>query len=515
MGLLASALRGSEFMDRNPLSDYWYYPRSEPSYSGVSVSADTALSSSPVWAAVQLLSNSIAMAPIILYRRLSDGGKERAPDHPLYDLLHDSPNPWQTAYQWKSMMMVHALLWGNGYSQIKPGPRGPVDMLIPLHPDGVRVETLADGQGIRYQLRQKNGTWQPVNDEDIFHLPGLSMDGISGLFIMRYARESIGLELAAKRHAALSFGRGTRLSGILKIKGSLSKEAKDRLVESWAEGKGGGENAYKVAALDDNVDWIQTGMNNEDAQLLEQLNWSVEDVARFINVPLHMIQHTTPATSWGTGIESIKNGYVTFSVMPWTVKWEQVIHKDLILAKRAYFAEFLLDILLRGDTLARYQAYQIALGGNNSPGWMSQEEVRSKENMNPQPEQGTLNPGPQPGATGAPPPTGTSARDNLSLRLMVREAAARVARMETAAMEKADRKAREDPDSWSNAVKAFYSDHKGRLSSVLGLTAADADHYCRMQVDSLLVLDQFGGWLENESYRIDDLVTDALDGGWR
>lgn len=508
MGLLASTLRAEEFANRAPWADYWYQPREASTYSGVNVTADTALSSSPVWAAIQLQSNSVGMTPIILYRRLRDGGKERATDHPIYDLLHDSPNQWQTAPEWVSMMMVHALLWGNGYSLIEPGQRGPVDQLIPLHPDGVRVERLPNNRGRRYMVRQEDGTWKAINDEDVFHLPGLSIDGISGLSIMRYARESIGLELAAKRHAALAFGQGTRLSGILKIKGSLSKEAKDRLLESWQDTKGGGANAYKSAVLDDQADWIQTGMNNEDAQLLEQLNWSVEDTARYINVPLHMIQHTTPSTSWGTGIESIKNGYVTFSVMPWTVKWQARIKKDLITANRVYFAEFLLDSLLRGDTLTRYQAYQIALGGNNSPGWMSPNQVRQIENMNPEPGGDEINRGPQPTPTS--PPAALGARDNLSLRLMVREAAARLARMETAAMEKADRKGLDDPGSWGPAVMAFYREHAGRLSSVLGISSGAAASYCREQADRLGA-GGFATWLDDEAYRIDRLASLALE----
>lgn len=509
MGLLASALRGED-TSRAPWADYWYQPvgASGATYSGVSVSADTALSSSPVWAATQLQSNSIAMAPIIMYGRLPDGGKERAWDHPLYELLHDQPNGWQTAYQWKSMMMVHALLWGNGYSQIKPGPRGDPAALVPLHPDGVRVEQLPDGGGIRYQVRQRDGREEPVNDEDMFHLPGLSIDGISGLSIIRYARESIGLELAAKRHSALAFGQGTTLSGILKVKGSLPKEAKDRLVQSWQGEKGGGANAFKSAVLDENADWIQTGMNNQDAQLLEQLGWSVEDCARFFNVPLHMIQHTSKETSWGTGIESIKNGYVTFSVMPWTMKWEQVILKDLIIAKRVYFAEFLLDVLLRGDTLTRYQAYQIALGGNNGPGWLKPNEVRIRENMNPEPGLDEINRGPSgppPGGLPTPLPR-AQASDNLHLRLMVRETAARLARMETAAVDKAGERGLLNAEAGRQARADFYAEHPRRLTMVLGISADSAERYCRgQQGESLACI-----W--NEGQRTDELTALALGG---
>lgn len=509
MGLLASVLRADTTVGRAPWDEFWY--SSTPSlatYSGVSVGAETALQSSPVWAATRLIADSVAMTPIITYARRSDGGKNRAPDHPVYDLLHDQPNRWQTAYAWKRMMMVHALLWGNAYSRILPGSRGAVDQLMPLHPDSVRVENLPDGRGIRYQVRQKNGTEIPVNDEDMFHLPGLSLDGVSGLCLMRYARESIALEMAAKRHSALAFGQGTRLSGILKVKGSLSKEAKDRLIQSWNENKAGLNNHFKSAILDDQADWIQTGMNNEDAQLLEQLNWSVEDVARFFNVPLHMIQHTSKETSWGSGIEQISLGFVTYSLLPWLTNWEQTISKDLIVASRYYFAEFLLDNLLRGDTKTRYEAYQIAAGGQ-AP-WMIRNEIRLRENMNPLPGMDEplqpLNMGPSGG-----PASPARASDNLYLRLMVRDAAARIIRKEIAAMGGAERRTGGTGDAWRAAVSEFYTDHGRLVSQVLGLSAADTERYIGGQRDALL-LDGPAAMDEWEPRCVEELMNLALGG---
>jgi HK97 family phage portal protein len=529
MGILASALR-AEDASRRPDADFWY--SSAPSlgtFSGVAIGAEAALQSSPVWAATRLIADSVAMTPIITYSRRRDGGKDRAPEHPVYELLHDQPNQWQTAYAWKRMMMVHALLWGNGYSRIVSGPRGTVDQLIPLHPDGVRVQRIAGNKTytsyshgfyagysqyptstVRYQVLGSDGVWETVNDEDIFHLPGLSLDGVSGLCLMRYARESIALEIAAKRHSALAFGQGTRLSGILKVKGTLGKEAKDRLIESWQENKGGLANHFKSAILDDNADWIQTGMNNQDAQLLEQLNWSVEDVARFFNVPLHMIQHTSKETSWGSGIEQISLGFVTYSLLPWLTNWEQTIGKDLITARRTYFAEFLLDNLLRGDTKSRYEAYQIALGGNNGPGWMDGDEVRIRENMNPR-GLTTIHQGP----TGSPsgpsrPPVGAQAADNLHLRLMVRDAAARIVRKEISAMDRAFKRTGGSGEEWAVSVREFYSDHAAMVSAVLGISRADADRYALEQQQQMLIEPAAMDYWEG--HRIDELAAIALGG---
>jgi HK97 family phage portal protein len=490
----------------NPEDERWWTPGpSLMSHSGMVVNAHTALQSSPVWAAVRLLSESLAMTPIITYQRQSDGGKIRATNHPLYDLLHDSPNPWQTAYQWKRVMMVHALLWGNGYSEIVPGPRGAVDQLIPRHPDAVRMEEIPGGY--RYMVLDRNGVERPVNYEDMFHIRGLSLDGISGLSVMRYARESIGLDLAARKHAAKMFGQGTKLSGILQITGKLTPEKKERLESGWQTKQSGPDNVGKVAFLDDTAKWIATGMTNEQAQLIASLDWSVADCARFFNVPLHMIQETSKSTSWGTGIEQLSLGFVTYSLMPWLRNWEDQVRKDLIVANKLYFADFLADILLRGNTKDRYAAYQIAAGGN-AP-WMTRNEVRRLENMNPLPGMDEplqpLNMGPTSKQLAA------MARSNGYLRLMVHDAAARVVRKEIAAMSKAAKRSGDDADAWRQEVEAFYADHGPTVVSALMVSPEEAERYVEEQRRALLAdgPDVMDGW---ESQRIDQLMDLTLGG---
>jgi HK97 family phage portal protein len=359
--------------------DYWYTSLGQSSLTGIRIDAAGALSASPVWGCVNVLSSGVGVLPIITYRRRQDGGKDRAWDHPLYDVLHLKPNELQTPFAFKRMLMVHALLWGNGYARIVPGPRGPVDQLIPLHPDGVRVERLPGG-GVRYMVRNERGTENAVNDEDIFHIPGLSLDGVSGLSIMDLARESIAINLAAKEYGARFFSESAQPRGYLKVAGQLKKEGRENLLEYWMSRQGGLRNVWKPAVLQDGVEWEATGMTNEDALLVATLEWSAADCARFFNVPLHMIQETSKVTSWGSGIAELSAGFVTWSLMPWLVNIQETISKDLIVANRLYFAEFLVDALLQAKTLERYQAYEIATGGKP---WMTVNEVRVTENRNP------------------------------------------------------------------------------------------------------------------------------------
>jgi HK97 family phage portal protein len=513
MGILARLLRPQAL---DALDDRWYTsaPYAATAYSGVSVTAGTALMSSAVWSCVRLIAESVATMPIILYRRQSDGGKRRAPEHPLYDLLHDDPNELQSAFTWKRFMMVQALLYGNAYSRIVPGARGAVDRLEPIHAEMMRIEYLADG-GIRYMERNPTtGQEQAVNVEDIFHLPGLSLDGIGGLSLVQYARESIGLALAAEGYSAKFYSQGAQPGGVLKTPGKLSPTGYDRLKQSWQDHHAGPANWHKPAILEEGVEWVQMGMTHQDAELIAQLDWSAGDIARFFNVPLHMIQLMTKSTSWGSGIEEMGIQFVTFTLLPWVKNWEQLITKKLIVARQAYFAEFLLDSLMRGKLTERYQAY----GMGRQWGWLSVNDVRRLENMNPiedgdgymmplnMTELGTPPPEPAP----APQPPQQRERVSGHYHLLLHEAACRVVRKEIAALGKAAKRC-EDDAAWCEAVAEFYADHAAFVAATLRICHADAQRYVDEQQAALI--ERGAAAMDDwETARVGDLIALAMGG---
>ena len=484
MGLLETLLRPQAAA--NPFYD-GYYTASMGSggmaSSGAYVNAETALTSSTVWACTRLIAECIAMMPTIIYRRLTDGGKERASGHPLYSVLHDSPNELQTAFGWKRALMVHALLYGGGFARIESGPRGPVDRLTMLHPDSVRVESLPGG-GIRYQVRGDDGIERPVNAEDIFHLPGLSLDGVNGLSLVRYARESIGLALQAESYSARFYAQDARPGGVLKHPSKLSPEAAARVKESWQAAHAGAANWHQVAVLEEGLEWQQLGMTHADAELIAQLDWSAADIARFFNVPLHMVQLMTKTTSWGSGIEEMGIEFVVFTLLPWIRNWEQLISKRLILAPQVYFAEFLVDSLMRGKLQDRYSAYATA----RQWGWLSVDEIRALENMNPLPDgQGRRYLEPlnmqETGETNSRPerqaPEG-------HYRLILHEAAARVMRKEIAAMSHAAARMGNNGETWAEQVRRFYSDHAAFVAKTLLIVPAAAANYAEGQARELV-----------------------------
>lgn len=363
-----------------PWDDFWYKSvgSQAASSTGLRVDAETALKLSVVWACATLISESIAMLPLIVYHRLPNDGKERATTNPLYSVLHDKPNANQTSQQWRQQMTMQMLLRGTGLSEMVAGPGGFADQLVPLDQSRLTKPKVA---GDPYILRRDDGPDRSIPWANVLRLPGPSIDGLWGMSVIEAARESMGIGLAAEQYAGRVFSQDGRPRGVIEHPAKLSKEAREQLAESWANAYAGLANAHKVAVLWEGMKFSPMSVSPEDAQMLESREFSVEDICRWFRVPPHMVGSTAKVTSWGTGIEQLSIGFVTFTLLPWLVRWEQAIGAQLIAAPQWYFAEHVVDGLLRGDQKTRYEAYQIGV----LSGWLSINDVRRFENMNPVP----------------------------------------------------------------------------------------------------------------------------------
>ncbi|NMC84298.1 MAG: phage portal protein [Anaerolineaceae bacterium] len=478
---------------------YWTNSGGSITTSGTHINADSALKISTAWACGRLIAETVAMLPLIIYRRLDEDAKERATGHPLYDILHGQPNRRQTSFEFMDMLQMHALFRGNGYAKIKPGPRGPVDRLIPIHPSRVLVEEI-DEDTLRYRVTERDGSTKIYLNDEIFHLRGLSLDGIEGVSVITYARESFGLTLAAERFGALLFANYSRPGGFLKHPGNLSEEAQKRLVKQ-VESMTGGENLHRLGVLEEGMEWQAVSLSPEDSQMLQTREFQAEDVCRWFRVPPHMVGLTSKATSWGTGIEELSRGFVTFVLLPWLVRWQQLIDKDLILASETYFVEFLTDALLRGDLMKRYGAYSVGRQG----GWLATNEIRKFENLNPVDggDDDYLTPLNMRVNNVNPASEATPAQDsNAHYEKLLYESAARVARKESAAMMRANKR---DSSGWSTAVEEFFSAHTDFVSQTMCISEETAAEYVRQGRNDLIA---FGpGVLEQwESHRTRTLV---------
>lgn len=431
---------------------------------GVTVNAETALKLSAVYACDRLISETVASLPALVFERLPDGGRKRATNHPLYDVLHRAPNDYQTPVEFFDYLTHCAIMRGNGMARIVAGPRGFADQLIPLNPDHVQIEAAANG-ALRYRVNEPDRPQEVLGDADVLHVKGMSADGKVGVSVIAYAREALGLALGAERFGARYFKNNARPGGVLEVAKALSPEAGKKLKASW-EAAQGGENQGRVAVLEDGVTFKETSINNKDSQFLETREFQAEDICRWFRVPPHMVGLTSKVTSWGSGIEQLGQGFITYTLMPWLVRWQQAISRDLILAPNKYFVEFATEALLRGDLKARYDAYAIA----RDKGWYSVNDIRRKENENPIPG-GDVYAG-----VGAPMATAQTAGGDHYAHL-VNLAAARVLRKEVAALSKAAKRG----GDWQAAVGEFFADHAEFVAQALGIGADVAAQYVAAQ----------------------------------
>jgi HK97 family phage portal protein len=333
-----------------------------------------------VYCAVRVISEAIAGLPLLLYRH-TDAGKEEATTHPLYDLLRHNPNPDMTGVVFREVLQHHVLTWGNAFAEIERDGAGRPVALWPLLPNRVRVFRAESGEIVYQAWLYPQGETVILRAEDVFHVPGLSFDGIQGLGPIQLARQSLDLSRNAETFGASFFNNGARPSGMLKTPTRLSDNARENLRKSFGSAYAGAANAGSVPLLEEGLEFVPNSIPPEDAQFLQTRQFQVVEVARWFNIsPVFL--HDLGRATWGN-LETLNTQFVQRTLMPWLLKWEAETRKKLLMPSEQarYYAEFNVDSLLRGDTLSRFQVYNTALQN----GIYSINEVRAKENMNPIP----------------------------------------------------------------------------------------------------------------------------------
>ena len=363
--------------DRSPWGDFFFEPVSARTGSGMRVSPDSALRLAAVYACVRVLSESLASLPLVIYQRRADGGKDKVTDHWLSRLLAKRPNRFQNPFEWREMLQGHLALRGNAYNQIITNPRGEVTELVPLHPDRVRLELLPSGE-FRYRFTDRFGCENILSRGQVWHLRGLSSDGLMGLSPIDLARESLGMALAAQDYGARFFANDAKpTGGWIEFPGSFKdNEAKKVFRESYQQAQSGA-NRGKVLVLENGMKFHEVGVTNKDAQFLELRKFQITDIARLFRVPPHMIADLDRATF--SNIEQQSLEFVMHTMTPWAERWEAAIGRDLIFDSEALEVEFDFSNLMRGDVASRSAYYQSGIQN----GWLTRNEARAAENLNP------------------------------------------------------------------------------------------------------------------------------------
>lgn len=348
-----------------------------PSAAGVAVTPETAMRCPAVYASVKVLAESVAQLPLHLYRRTADGGKERAADHPLAELLHDQANDWTSATEFRLTMQTALCLHGNAFAFINR-TGGTITELVPLPSPSVAVLTDPVTMEPRYRVTIEGGV-KDYDHTEIFHLRTLGTSPNFGLSPITQARDAIGLAMAMELHASKLFAQGARPSGVFKYAKTLGPETLRKLRDSFNAAHGGGENSGRTLILEDGMDFMPVSFSSVDLQFLELRRHQVAEIARVFRIPLHLLQELERATH--NNAEAMGQQFLALTLLPWLKIWEGAIRRALLTPdeRKEYYAEFMADDLARADLAARFEAYAKAV----THGLLSPNEIRAAENRAP------------------------------------------------------------------------------------------------------------------------------------
>lgn len=351
------------------------------SISGINVNAQTALKCPPVFSSVKVVAETIALLPFILYEK-DDKKKKPAVDHPLYDLLENSPNEFQTSTEFRQLMMLNAQLHDHAFAFVNR-VNGVVKEIIPLPSEAVKINRKNDST-IEYVVKQEGGGQRVLKSSEVFRVSGFPGD-VTGIYdtAISNLKDSIGLTKAIEQFGSLLFANGARPGGILKVAKQLSPEAKKKLKTQIQDGFSG-DSAFKAMLLDEGMEWQNIGYNAEEAQSLDSRKYQRSETAGTWGVPGYKIGDLEKATY--SNIEHQQSDFISSSGLIWGARLEQAVKKYLLTKeeRKTYFASLQFDELLRGDIETRFKAHGLAI----TYGICNANEIREVENKNPREDAG-------------------------------------------------------------------------------------------------------------------------------
>ena len=340
-------------------------------HSGIAVSDETALNFTAVWAAIRILSESVAQLPLAVFESDKLGNKAKATNHQLYNLLHRQPNEQMTSYIFIQKIMIDLLTRGNSYVYIKRnGGARPVE-LQPLSPIDTK---LVENEGTIYYEIEGGGI---VDSSDILHFKVMSQDGYIGMSPIDVGANAIGYGLALEKYGNSFFGNGAKVSGVLSTDRHLSDEAIQRLKVSFDENYTRIGDSNKTMVLEEGLKFQQISLSNEASQFLASRQFSIEEVCRIFNVPPHMLADLSKSSF--NNISEQSREFVQYSLMPYLVMMESEMDTKLFRKNEQGKVEtkFVVNALLRGTPKDRSEYYRTML----NIGAMSIDEIRKLEEL--------------------------------------------------------------------------------------------------------------------------------------
>jgi HK97 family phage portal protein len=371
MGLL-DTLRGI-FTGKNKRGGFYeaMTGRFKGNTGGVMVSDESALNFTAVWAAIRILSESVAQLPLSIYESDELGNKSAAVDHQLYNLLHRKPNENMTTYTFVQKCMIDLLTRGNSFVYIKRnGGARPVELL----PLDVKKVKLMESEGQIYYELDGGGI---VDSYDILHFKVMSRDGLVGMSPIDTGAQAIGYGLALERYGNSFFSNGAKVSGVLSTDRHLSDEAIARLRTSFNENYTSINDSNKTMVLEEGLQFKQISLSNEASQFLKSREFSITEIARIFNLPPHLLRDLTKSSF--NNISEQSREFVQYSLMPYIVMMESEMNCKLFRQTEldTMHTKFVVNALLRGTPKDRAEYYRVML----NIGALSIDEIRQYEEL--------------------------------------------------------------------------------------------------------------------------------------
>lgn len=349
---------------------------------GEPVTVDRAMGLPALFRCVGLLATVVAGCPLRAYKL--EGRKDVTGNVGVIDPTN--PATTYTPFELWELVVAHLALWGNAYVNKVRNGGGQIIDLKPINPACVKVKLDPTTKQKVFEIRipdeRGNVSEKPnqvLTTFEVMHIPGLGYDGLQGLSPISMAAQTFGTALAADKLAARFYGNGTHLSGIISVKAPLADQAQaDEIRARWISRSGGLSNSSEVAVLDAETSFQPLTIPPDDLQFLQSRQWQEGEIALMYGIPPHLVGDTQKSTSWGTGIEQQNIGFVSYTISGWTNRIEQRVTREVV-PTRGQYAEFDLDRLMRGSASERFIAYANAIQW----GWLTRNEARIKENMEP------------------------------------------------------------------------------------------------------------------------------------
>jgi HK97 family phage portal protein len=367
-----------------------------PTTSGPSVNPASALQVSTVYACISLIAGAVATLPLAFYRRLeNDDRKKIKPD--LWWLFNEQPSPLLPAAVFWECVIAAMYLHGDGFALMVRDRSGQVIEILPV--PSTCVEVRRQRNSLIYLVSDEHLGTFGVHQDDMLHFFGFGFNGERSMSVIRWAaRQAISSALATDNYSTEFFANGANPRHVISYPAPVTTEQIDQLRNRWAARRNDSSQGRMPMVLSSGATIATLSLTAEDAQLMEQRKFTVDDICRAFGVPPFMVGSTEKTSSWGTGVEHMGQGFVTFTLQRTLKRMEQEINRK-IFRTAANFCEFNVSALARGDLKARGDFYRQALGGSKGPGWMTADEIRKLDNMSPitggselyKPEGGTQN----------------------------------------------------------------------------------------------------------------------------